>query len=104
MITLFGFTLNIAQAFETTWIQLVAFYVSSRLLLSSPQNHSGDLSEEMSLLWCWPGPLAAKLCCQAVQISPFERNREHQNPWGPILSSVIFHFPKILDFTELSSI
>lgn len=35
MICLFGFTLNIAQAFETTWIQLVAFYVSTNFLLSS---------------------------------------------------------------------
>lgn len=31
MICLFGFTLNIAQAFETTWIQLVSFYLASRL-------------------------------------------------------------------------
>ena len=36
MICLFGFTLNIAQAFETTWTQLVAFYVSTEFQLSSP--------------------------------------------------------------------
>ena len=36
MICLFGFTLNIAQAFETTWTQLVAFYVSTEFPLSSP--------------------------------------------------------------------
>lgn len=32
MVCLFGFTLNIVQAFETTWIQLVSFYVSTTLL------------------------------------------------------------------------
>ena len=31
MITLFGYTLNIVQAFETTWINLVGFYLASRL-------------------------------------------------------------------------
>jgi len=31
MICLFGFTLNIAQAFESTWIQMIAFYLASRL-------------------------------------------------------------------------
>lgn len=31
MICLFGFTLNIAQAFESTWIQMIAFYLTSRL-------------------------------------------------------------------------
>ncbi|MCJ1460606.1 hypothetical protein MMC28_010988 [Mycoblastus sanguinarius] len=31
MICLFGFTLNIVQAFETTWIQLIAFYLAHRL-------------------------------------------------------------------------
>lgn len=31
MICLFGFTLNIVQAFDNTWIQLVAFYLTSRL-------------------------------------------------------------------------
>ena len=36
MICLFGFTLNIAQAFETTWTQLVAFYVSTKFQLSFP--------------------------------------------------------------------
>lgn len=35
MICLFGFTLNIAQAFETTWIQLTSFYVSTHFLLLS---------------------------------------------------------------------
>ena len=32
MICLVGFTLNIVQAFETTWTQLVAFYLAHRLL------------------------------------------------------------------------
>ena len=36
MICLFGFTLNIAQAFETTWTQLVAFYVSTEFPLFFP--------------------------------------------------------------------
>lgn len=31
MICLFGYTLNIVQAFETTWIQLIAFYLAQRL-------------------------------------------------------------------------
>ena len=31
MITLFGYTLNIVQAFETTWINLIGFYLASRL-------------------------------------------------------------------------
>ena len=31
MITLFGYTLNIVQAFETTWTNLVGFYLASRL-------------------------------------------------------------------------
>ena len=31
MICLFGYTLNIVQAFETTWIQLIAFYLTARL-------------------------------------------------------------------------
>ena len=31
MICLFGFTLNIVQAFETSWIQLVAFYLAQRI-------------------------------------------------------------------------
>ncbi|KAF6229580.1 hypothetical protein HO173_011435 [Letharia columbiana] len=31
MICLFGFTLNIAQSFETTWIPLIAFYLAQRL-------------------------------------------------------------------------
>ena len=31
MICLFGYTLNIVQAFESTWIQLVAFYLAERL-------------------------------------------------------------------------
>ena len=31
MICLFGFTLNIVQAFDTTWIQLIAFYLTQRL-------------------------------------------------------------------------
>lgn len=31
MICLFGFTLNIAEAFESTWTQLVAFYLAQRL-------------------------------------------------------------------------
>ena len=31
MICLFGFTLNIVQAFESTWIQLIAFYLAHRL-------------------------------------------------------------------------
>lgn len=29
MICLFGYTLNIVYAFETTWTQLIAFYVGS---------------------------------------------------------------------------
>lgn len=35
MICLFGYTLNIVQAFETTWIQLIAFYLTSRLFNAS---------------------------------------------------------------------
>ncbi len=31
MICLFGFTLNISQAFDSTWIQMIAFYLTSRL-------------------------------------------------------------------------
>ena len=31
MICLFGYTLNIVEAFESTWIQLVAFYLTQRL-------------------------------------------------------------------------
>ena len=31
MICLFGYTLNIVQAFETTWVQLVSFYLAQRL-------------------------------------------------------------------------
>ncbi|KAL9102338.1 MAG: hypothetical protein Q9163_002519 [Psora crenata] len=31
MICLFGYTLNIVKAFESTWIQLVAFYLAERL-------------------------------------------------------------------------
>lgn len=31
MICLFGFTLNMVQAFENTWITLIAFYLTSRL-------------------------------------------------------------------------
>lgn len=31
MICLFGYTLNIVQAFETTWVQLIAFYLAQRL-------------------------------------------------------------------------
>ena len=31
MICLFGFTLNIAQAFETSWTQLVSFYLAQRM-------------------------------------------------------------------------
>ena len=50
MICLFGFTLNIAQAFETTWTQLVAFYVSIKFLLSSLKHHSGEPSERVTLL------------------------------------------------------
>ena len=49
MICLFGFTLNIAQAFETTWTQLVAFYVSTDSLLSSLQHYSGELSNSVAL-------------------------------------------------------
>jgi len=30
MISLFGYTLNIAQAFENTWIQLIAFFLAQR--------------------------------------------------------------------------
>ncbi|KAG8528058.1 uncharacterized protein KY384_006974 [Bacidia gigantensis] len=30
MITLFGFTLNIVEAFETTWIMMISFYLASR--------------------------------------------------------------------------
>ena len=37
MICLFGFTLNIAQAFETTWTQLVSFYVSTDFMPSALQ-------------------------------------------------------------------
>ncbi|MCJ1280498.1 hypothetical protein MMC21_008327 [Puttea exsequens] len=32
MVCLFGFTLNIVQAFETTYIQLIAFYLAQRFL------------------------------------------------------------------------
>ena len=35
MICLFGYTLNIVQAFETTWIQLISFYLASRLFLAA---------------------------------------------------------------------
>ena len=31
MICLFGFTLNIVSAFETCWIQLIAFYLAQRM-------------------------------------------------------------------------
>ena len=31
MICLFGFTLNIVQAFDTTWIQLISFYLAQRM-------------------------------------------------------------------------
>ena len=55
MICLFGFTLNIAQAFETTWTQLIAFYVSNNFLLSPLQNRSGILSEKVALLQLWLG-------------------------------------------------
>ena len=53
MICLFGFTLNIAQAFETTWIQLVAFYVSTSRQLSLHKNHPGGLSEKVTLAGSW---------------------------------------------------
>ena len=35
MICLFGYTLNIVQAFETTWIQLISFYLASRFFLAA---------------------------------------------------------------------
>lgn len=37
MICLFGYTLNIVYAFETTWTQLIAFYVGLSFFGESSQ-------------------------------------------------------------------
>ena len=94
MICLFGFTLNIAQAFETTWIQVIAFYVSTHLLLSSLQHLSGELYEKVPLLGWWHGLLDACMRNQADQISKFEVLIIPAEHWKTLTSSSFLPFSR----------
>lgn len=45
MICLFGYTLNIIYAFETTWTQLIAFYVGLSFFWGDTPNSPRTVSD-----------------------------------------------------------